>query len=332
MKKFLRFFAALLILIACFAGYINFFGYKKTFADIPYPTIKASKDPAVIARGKYLVYGPAHCATCHTAMKNEPLVDAGKEVPLSGGYEFTTPVALFRSRNITSDKETGIGNLTDAEFARTLRYNVNHGNEAIAPFMPFQEMSEEDMIAVISYVRTLPPIKNKVPESNYNFLGKIVKTFILKPSMPEHKPVYSVQRDSTAEYGKYLANYVANCKGCHTDRDMKTGAFTGEPFAGGFVMEPSPETQGFGFVTPNLTPDQETGRMAGWNQEIFIKRMKSGRIHKASPMPWGPFSRMEDSDLKAIYAYLQTVTPVKKEIAKIVYSPGEKMPEAGSIK
>jgi mono/diheme cytochrome c family protein len=326
MRKLFRFLAVIVILVGCFALYIQL-AYQKKFAGIPTPEIKASRDSAVIARGKYLVYGPAHCANCHTDINHVADVDAGKEIALSGGFEFTTPVAIFRSRNITSDKETGIGSLTDGQIARTMRYNVNHNDEALAPFMPFQEMSEEDMIAVISYIRTLPPVRNVVPPSDFNFLGKIVKTFILKPSFPEHKPVYSVQRDTTAEYGRYMAHYVANCYGCHTDRDMKTGAFIGAPFAGGLTMEPSPETKGYGFITPNITPDEQTGRMAGWNEEIFIKRLKGGRIHAASPMPWGPFSRMDESDLKAIYRYLLTVTPVNKKIDKIVYAPGEKMPE-----
>jgi len=328
MKKLLRFLGVFAILLGCFALYIQFFGYKKTFSGIPYPDLKASNDPAVIARGKYLVYGPAHCANCHTAIKNQPLVDAGQEVALSGGFEFTTPVGVFRSRNITSDKETGVGNLSDKEIARALRYNVRHDNQALLPFMPFQELSEEDMIAIISYIRTLAPVKNEVPDNYFNFLGKIVKTFILKPSMPQSKPVYSIARDTTPEYGKYMAHYVANCYGCHTNRDMKTGAFIGEPFAGGLQFEPSPETQGYGFITPNLTPDPETGRMQGWTEAVFMKRMRSGRVHKTSPMPWGPFSRMDDNDLKAIYRYLQTVPPVKHEIVKVAYAPGEAMPEA----
>ena len=327
MKKFLRFLGVMVILIVAFALYIQFFGYKRMFPDIPYPEMKASTDPLVIARGKYLVYGPAHCANCHTHISNQADVDAGREVPLSGGFEFTTPVGVFRSRNITSDKETGIGGFTDQQIARSLRYNVSHTNEALAPFMPFQEMSEEDMIAVISYIRTLAPVRNEVPLSSFNFLGKIVKTFILKPSMPAMKPAYSVSRDTTPEYGKYLAHYVANCYGCHTNRDMKTGTFTGKPLAGGLFMEPSPETQGYGYMTPNLTPDPETGRMYGWTETAFINRMKSGRIHKTSPMPWGPFSRMDENDLKAVYRYLQTVVPVKNEIKKIVYAPGEQMPE-----
>jgi mono/diheme cytochrome c family protein len=132
----------------------------------------------------------------------------------------------------------------------------------------------------------------------------------------------NITADSTVEYGRYLAHSVANCHGCHTDRSLATGEFLGEPFAGGLVFTPTPETGGFGFVTPNITPDP-SGKMEGWSEATFIARMRGGRIHQGSPMPWGPFSRMTDSDIKAIYRYLRTVEPVKKTIVKTMYKPEE---------
>jgi len=326
MKKVSKVLGVIVILVAGLVVYIQF-GYRKKFNNIPYPDIHASKDSAVIARGKYLVYGPAHCAMCHAGLGMDTLVDKGMELPLAGGFELHIPVGTFRPRNITSDKETGIGNLTDGEIARTLRYNVSHNGEALIAFMPFQELSADDMTAVISYLRTLPPVHHVVPPSEYNFMGKIVKTFVLKPTMPVNEPPKHVQKDSTAEYGKYLAMSVANCHGCHTDRNMKTGEFTGQPFAGGLIFAPSPETSGFGFVSPNLTPDKETGKITEWNEMAFINRIRQGRLYKGSPMPWGPFSRMDETDLKAIYRFLHNVEPVKNVIIKTVYQPTETMPE-----
>lgn len=134
-------------------------------------------------------------------------------------------------------------------------------------------------------------------------------------------------RDTTAAYGGYIANSVSNCLGCHTDRDLKTGAFTGIPFAGGFKMPPDAFSEGYGFIVPNITPDKETGIMATWNQQTFISRFKAGRIHKGSPMPWENFAKMDDVELKALYAYIQTLKPVNKKIEKVVFLPGEKIPE-----
>ena len=56
--------------------------------DGPMPAIHASEDSAVIAQGRYLAFGPAHCAYCHAMPGNWQAIDAGKEVPLSGGNSF----------------------------------------------------------------------------------------------------------------------------------------------------------------------------------------------------------------------------------------------------
>src|SRR6059058_1090504 len=78
--------------------------------DAPYPNIKASTDPAIIARGKHLVLGPAHCVACHSTAKNQDsLILAGADVPLSGGFQFKFGLGTFYSRNITPDSATGIG-------------------------------------------------------------------------------------------------------------------------------------------------------------------------------------------------------------------------------
>jgi len=193
--------------------------------------------------------------------------------------------------------------------------------------MPFAEMSDEDLTAVISFLRSQPPVKNEVKRSEFTFLGKAVTAFgMIKPEGTKGTPPKSVVMDTTVEYGKYLANYVTNCVGCHTDRDLKTGAFIGEPFAGGMLFHPEPFSEGRAFVTPNITPHVGTGIMAEWSEESFVARMKAGRVHKGSPMPWGAFSKINDMELKAIYRYLQSLKPVPKKIEKIVFEPGEKLP------
>jgi hypothetical protein len=82
-------------------------------------------------------------------------------------------------------------------------------------------------------------------------------------------------------------------------------------------------TKGYSFVSPNLTPDPETGIIADWDEEIFLDRFHSGRIYEGSPMPWGFFGRMDNIDIKAIYRFLRTVKPVKNQLNQYVYAPGE---------
>jgi len=275
--------------------------------DAPYPDIRASADTAVIARGRHL-YNVAHCVGCHSGPdRNIDSFDLTKEdLPLTGGRLFDFPVGKLYAKNITPDKETGIGNLTDAEIARVLYHGVKPDGTVVYDFMPFHNVSKEDMTAIISYLRVQKPVRYKVPEHNLNVLGNLVKAFMVKPVGPNGPIPDSVKKDSTAEYGKYLATYVADCKGCHTKRDI-SGAFVGEPFAGGVPMEEN----GLSPLTPpNLTPDP-TGRIYEWTQEAFINRFRMGKVIPHSPMHWTSFKGMDDDELKAIYKYLRTLKPVK---------------------
>lgn len=317
-KKILKWTGFILLFLILGVSLIIAFRQNKKY-DAPYPAIKSSTDSTVIARGKYLVYGPAHCADCHAKQGTEEIVNSGAEVDLPGGRDFKLPIGHVYARNITPDKETGIGNIPDETIARSLRYGVGHDGRAIFDFMPFHDLSDADLTAIISFIRTIKPVKNKVPENNMNLLGMIVKAFVIKPVGPTGTAPKQVTADSTAEYGRYLAMSVANCHGCHTDRDLKTGAFIGEPFAGGFKMESIIDPEHYICESPNLTPDKETGHIYGWTEEMFHTRIRKGKLIKHSPMPWGPFSRMSDLEIAAIYKFLQTVKPVHKKIEQTFY-------------
>jgi mono/diheme cytochrome c family protein len=319
MKKFLKILKwSAITIVVIIGGFILYalIRPESTF-DAPYPEITASTDSTLIARGKYLVYGPAHCVYCHAPASEFQKVEAGQIVPLSGGNIFVLPVGKIYVPNITSDETTGIGLFTDGELARTLRYGVKRNGHALLDFMPFYDISDQDLTAIISYLRTEPAVNNPVPENEWNFMGKIVHAFgMIKPSGDGVVPP-SPEPDSTAEYGKYLASSVANCRGCHTKRDLMTGGYIGTDYAGQMTFEVLDENAqtipGKHFVSPNLTPDKETGRITFWPQDAFIKRFQAGRVIQGSPMPWGAFSRLNESDLKALYKYLHTLMPVHSQ-------------------
>lgn len=289
--------------------------HDRTF-EAPYPDLTASTDSAVIARGEYLVNGPAHCTGCHTDNANEAAYLRGEQVPMHGGYDFVLPFGHIYSRNITSHPEYGIGRLTDQEIARTLRYGVGSDGRAIFDFMPFYNISDDDLRAIISYLRTVPPSANQVPPHSFDFMGKAVKAFVIEPmgALAVERPV-SVVPDSSAAYGDYLANSVANCAGCHTQRDLMTGAYAGPRFAGWQGME---GLNGTWFNTPNLTPDPATGHTSHWDFEMFRKRFRAGPGVPNSPMPWVNYARFSDSDLKAIWSYLQGLEPVARNNGPIL--------------
>lgn len=308
MRKFFKW-TGIVLLVVMAGLYIVVLANQNKKYDAPYPNVKATKDSATIVRGKNLVFGAAHCANCHSPEGIDERLNKGEEVPLSGGRKFDIPIGILFARNLTPD-ETGIGKLSDAAIARALRYGVGTTGAALFDFMPFHNTSDEDLVAIISYLRSQPPIKNDIPKHDFNLLGKIVKAFVLKPAGPTGEVPMVVKRDTSVEYGKYLANSVANCRGCHTNRDLMTGAFTGEDYAGGLKFEMPTDSGLYSLTTPNLTPDP-TGRIKGWKQEQFIARFRMGAIIPQTHMPWGPFSRMSDDELKAIYNFLQTVKPVK---------------------
>ena len=269
--------------------------------DAPYPEIHASNETAIIARGKHFVLSLAHCTECHSTSNSDSLVNLGKEVPLSGGVPFVLPVGTIYSKNITSDKETGIGNLTDVEIARVLRFGVHANGEAVYDFMPFHNMSDEDLTAVISYLRTLQPVKNKVPDNKLNVMGNAVKAFMVKPVGPSGEIPGAMHPDTTSAYGKYLVLSIGNCAGCHTKRDI-SGAYLAPVLSGGDPMS--------GLTPPNLTNDS-TGRIFNWTEQQFIDRFHKGKLFAKSEMPWNCYKRMNDDELKAIYKFLKTVPATK---------------------
>lgn len=291
-------FLALLLVLVLLVSFRQHLTY-----DAPYPEIHASADSAVIARGKEIVFGPAHCADCHHLGNSDSLFNLGQVPALTGGFAFELPLGNYYVPNITPDSATGIGRYTDGQIARVLRHGVRPDGTAAFDFMPFHDMSEEDMTAVISFLRSQQPVQNKIPENTVTLLGRVINAFLIKPVGPSKPVIKSIKRDTTAEYGKYLAYSVANCNGCHTNRDMMTGEVIGEPFAGGLKFE---EPGLPPLEAPNITTHTES-RIYGWSQEDFIKRFRMGKLIPHSHMPWNSFKRMSDEDLKAIYNFLQTV-------------------------
>jgi len=301
---------ALALFVAGFAVYVSSRQHLKF--DTPAPAIAASADSAVIERGHYVVWTLASCPICHGDIKQYDRMLAGAEVPLSGGFVFPIPPGKFYPRNITPDKETGIGNFTDGQIARALRNGVGSDGRALLPFMEMQGLSDEDLVAVVSYLRSQPPVHNQVPAHEINVLGMIVRATVLAhPVGPKETPLQVNPHGATVENGRYLVESVSNCWACHTQRDQKTGAMVG-PHLGGATM-PDDFNPKRMWAPVNLTSNPATGRLARLTEDQFVARMRAGRAIPGSPMPWQQFQRMHEDDLRAIYRYLKTVPPVVHE-------------------
>ena len=308
-------------LIAIIAGGILYLQFAFPKVD-PAPSITITNTPALIERGEYLAHHVSVCIDCHsshdwTAFSAPPVPGTyGK-----GGDKFDKSMGFpgtFYAKNITSDPETGIGNWTDGEIYRTIISGVNKNGDPLFPIMPYQSyrhMTQEDLYAIIAYIRTLPPIKNKVPESDPDFPFSLILITMPSNVTEPGEPVL----DTDEAKGEYLVT-IAGCRDCHTPRETE-----GKYLAGGSEFNMPNHSV---LRSANLTPDQETG-IGNWTEEIFVKRFKmhegetSGT--KIGPndfntiMPWKMYAGMTEEDLKAIYRYLRTIPPIKNEIVK--YTP-----------
>ena len=282
--------------------------------DPPYPDVVASSDPAVIERGHYIVRDLAPCAACHGDPSQRAAWATGADVPLSGGFVFDIPPGKIYPRNLTPDTETGLGNVPDRAIARALRNGVGHDGRALLPFMEMQGLSDDDLVAVVSYLRTQAPVRNAVPPHQFTLLGDVVRATVLaKPVGPVTPPPARSPRGLSVETGRYLVESVALCWACHTKRSQVTGALTGPRFGGttGFTESDDPTRS---WSPPNITSDPETGRLGRMTEDEFVARFRQGRLIPGSPMPWQAFARLAEEDLRSIYRYLKSVPAVKNDV------------------
>lgn len=121
--------------------------------------------------------------------------------------------------------------------------------------------------------------------------------------------------DSQVQRGKYLVT-IASCNDCHTPK-----YFLGKPdmtrYLGGSDVGFAIPALGV-FVAPNLTPDKETG-LGNWTKQQIVTAFTTGKLPDgrilAPIMPWRAFSKLTKSDAQAIAAYLQSLPPVKHQVA-----------------
>lgn len=299
------------LIIIALAGAIFTIGYSSRKVA-PEPTINRltfERTAARMERGRYIVEGPAHCFQCHSEVNWEVPGAQPKEGKKAGGTVFPEKgMEWLVAPNISPDAETGAGNWTDEQFARAIREGIGHDGRRLFPMMPymnFRDMSDEDLVSVIVYVRSLQPVRNALPKAE---LPEPVKAML-----PPHQPITSAvpgpDMSNPVERGKYLVT-LSNCMMCHTA--MKDGQSVSELSFGGGLSFDGP----WGKVTSaNITRDPSG--ISYYDEKRFIEVLRTGQVGARklnSIMPWGYFRNMTDEDLKAIYAYLRTVPPVKHRV------------------
>jgi mono/diheme cytochrome c family protein len=300
------------------AGFAVFVATRQNLRfDGPLPDIAASTDSSVIEHGRYLARYVANCGACHGApalMDVLPVAD----VPLSGGLQWDIPPGVFHAPNITPHDGTGIGAVSDGELARALRYGIGADGRALLPFMEMQGLADDDLAAIISYLRRQDPVEHAVPAHTYTLLGRIVRaTALANPIGPVETPPAAAPREVGIERGGYLAGSVANCWACHTERSPNTGELLGPRYSGARSM---PGEAGFDTVwaPSNLTRDPKTGVLARMSEDAFVARFQAGPLLPGSPMPWKAYQGMREDDLRSIHRFLMSLDPVENDVGPSV--------------
>jgi hypothetical protein len=171
--------AASILLVAIVAGFFAFLYVTPPFFITPpetfvdsmatsAPTVEHVSDPgqrAIAERGRYIVM-TAGCIGCHN--KNGGQGPDLTQYLAGGGLKFQTPYGTFISRNLTPDEETGLGRRSEADVKRVLRSGVFPDGHivpyTVMPWAAFSNWTEEDRHAVVTYLRTLRPIRHQIPQ------------------------------------------------------------------------------------------------------------------------------------------------------------------------
>ena len=283
------------------------------------PQIHVDDAPELVGRGDYLVNHLVGCVLCHSQrdwdyfsgpIKKDSAGAGGKIYDESNGFP-----GHLRAANITP---SSLERWSDGDIAHAIVAGVNKDGEALFPVMPypyFRALCMDDLMAVVSYIRTLKPLKHTPHARRLNFpLNFIVNTIPEKWARPD-----CPDPNNELNYGRYLTE-IAFCESCHTpraggkpDRDKS--------FAGGreFIV---PGVKGK-VRSSNLTP-HESGLRA-WSRSRFIGRFKAFEdpsvLAQALPdksfnteMPWHMYAGLSEADLGAIFTFLTTLQPIENKV------------------
>ena len=269
--------------------------------------VKFEASPERIKRGEYLTNSILKCFVCHsprdTTNPGFPPINSKKG---AGAVLWDTEKSRMVAPNITPDKETGAGTWTDDMFARAIREGIGHDGRALSLPMywtTYRELSNEDLASVVVYLKTLKPVKNKLPKRR---LSAEREKSLQGSSRPLTEAVKEQNLSDPLTRGRHFIR-IADCLGCHTSWYKRNPGF----FGGGNKLEKVYDTS-FVFST-NITPDA-TG-LKGWTPELFIQVMRSGKAGVLDPvMPWVAYKNLSDEDLKGIFLALQELPPVQHKV------------------
>jgi mono/diheme cytochrome c family protein len=265
---------------------------------VPASLAKAS----LVERGAYLARA-ADCMACHTK-------PGGKD--FAGGLAFKLPFGTLYSTNITPDKETGIGNYSDADFLSAMQRGIRRDGARLYPAMPYVSytyMTDDDALAIKAYLFSLPPVHAPAPANTlaFPFDQRWAMMFWSALFNPDTRFAPDASKSPEWNRGAYLAEAMAHCGECHTPRNLAFALDNRKKFAGAVAA---------GWHAFNITSDKATG-VGGWSDADLASYLANGHAngHGTASGPMGEavdrsFSQMTPDDIKSMVAYLRTVPPI----------------------
>lgn len=249
-----------------------------------------------IERGRYLAV-LSDCAACHTAPGGQPF---------AGGLALQTPFGKIVAPNITPDRETGIGDMTNDEFLASLHDGRGRNGRRLYPAMPYPaytKMSDDDVLAIRAYLATVAPVSNKVISNQLPFPLNIRLAMVFWNWLDFAPGRYQPDPQKSAEWnrGAYIVQGAAHCGTCHTPKNLLGGDKSGKALAGATLQ---------GWFAPDITNDSRKG-VGGWSKDDLVQYLKTGTNNFT--LASGPMadavthstSRMTDEDISAIATYLK---------------------------
>lgn len=243
-----------------------------------------------LRRGRHLVESRVGCNGCHGN-------DFGGATIIDVAF-----VGHWVAPNLTSGEGSVTKGFTASDWDRAVRHGVRHnGRTSSMPVEEFVNLTDHELSDVVAYIRSMPPVNR---DKGTVKLGPMF-AFVIATD-PNALVAFTIDHDKphvveppveapSVEMGQHIAQV---CRGCH-GRQLSGGRLAGDPDMP---------------IVANLTP-HETG-LKSWNESDFVRALREGKRKDGTAisemMPWKAYGKMTDTELKAVWAYLQTVPALEK--------------------
>jgi mono/diheme cytochrome c family protein len=327
--------AAIIVIALAFAGWLFLGRDPMSFAGGSTVALEAYKGGDItcvprqlagadrVKRGAYLVHA-ADCEACHTA--------PGR-TPFAGGFAFNMPFGTIYSTNITPDKQTGIGNYTDAQFLAAVHEGIRADGEQLYPAMPYTSytyMTDDDALAIKAYLFTLAPVHAPARPNQLSWPYDQRRLLRLWNIMfnPDERFRPNSGQSPQWNRGAYLAEAMGHCGECHTPRNLAYGLDNHRKFAGALTA---------GWRAYNITSDKDSG-IGDWSDEDVYLYLSTGHAngHGGAAGPMGEatdnsLSYLVPDDAHALVTYLRSVPAHASDVPRTITTPAPASHKEGMV-